>query len=319
MNKKIICILLCLTVLLTGCSSSDPDIVSYQSTAQTTVNLAEEAQEDLFASKLAVISEAELDTQDAAMTSSASLIMNRTTGEVVYAKNAFARLYPASITKISTALMALKYGNLEDMVTVSHDASNITESGAKLCGFAEGDQISFRSVLNAMLVYSGNDAAIAIADHMYGSESEYAVKVNQEMKSLGATHTNFVNSNGLDDKNHYTTAYDLYLIFNELLNYDEFKSIIQKDTFKAEYKTSDGRQVLKYLENTNQYLLGITQAPKGVTVLGGKTGTTSKAGYCLIIYSKDSKGNEYVSLVLNAESKPALYQQMNHLLSKIAE
>lgn len=316
MNKKIICIMLCLTGLLTGCSSSR-DIISYHPEAQTKVQLAEEKQEKLFASDLAVIKEEELDTEDSVMKSSASLVMNRTTGEVVYANNAFAKLYPASITKISTALMALKYGKLDDMVTISYNASHITESGAKLCGFLEGDQISLRSLLNSMLVYSGNDAAIAIAEHLYGTESEFSKKVNEEMKTLGATHTNFINSHGLDHKEHYTTAYDLYLIFNELLKYEEFTSIIKKDLFKAEYKTADGRQVLKYLENTNQYLIGIKEAPPGITVLGGKTGTTTNAGYCLILYSKDSKGNEYISLVLNAENKPQLYQQMNHLLEKI--
>ena len=108
-------------------------------------------------------------------------------------------------------------------------------------------------------------------------------------------------------------------MFNELLNYDEFKEIIKETQTKAEYKTRDGKQVLKYFANTNQYLLGITKAPEGITVLGGKTGTTSMAGNCLILYCQDQVGNEYIALVLNADGKADLYEQMNHLLSKINE
>ncbi|MDO5520882.1 MAG: serine hydrolase [bacterium] len=318
MNKKIVCLLLGLTVIVSGCSSADPDIISYQSNETNLVSLAEDKQENLFSTELAVIDEKEQDAADKEMTSSASILVNRTTKEVAYANNVYEKLYPASLTKLATALMTLKYGNLEDMVTISYDASHITESGAKLCGFSEGDQVSLETLLHLMLVYSGNDAAMAAADYLYENEENFCEEVNRELKALGATNTHFVNSHGLDNKEHYTTAYDLYLIFNELFQYDQFKSIINEKSYKAEYTTKEGKQVLKYFANTNQYLLGLTNAPNDVTVIGGKTGTTSFAGNCLILFSTDQKGDEYISLVLNANGKADLYRQMNHLLSKIS-
>ncbi len=317
MNKKILCILLSLTVFISGCSSADPDIISYQSNETKTVSLTEDTQEDLFSNKLAVVDENKQDSKDSTMTSSASILVDRSTKEVLYANNVFERLYPASLTKLATALMVFRYGNLDDIVTISYDASHITEPGAKLCGFSEGDKVSLNTLLNCMLVYSGNDAATAIADHLFENETTFCEKVNQELKTLGATNTHFVNSHGLDEKEHYTTAYDLYLIFNALFEYDQFKTIINEASYKAEYSTKDGRQVLKYFANTNQYLSGLTEAPDHITVIGGKTGTTDLAGNCLILYSTDESNKEYISLVLNANGKVDLYKQMNYLLSKI--
>lgn len=317
MNKKILCILLSLTVFISGCSSADPDIFSYQSNETKTVSLTEDTQEDLFSNKLAVVDENKQDSKDSTMTSSASILVDRSTKEVLYANNVFERLYPASLTKLATALMVFRYGNLDDIVTISYDASHITEPGAKLCGFSEGDKVSLNTLLNCMLVYSGNDAATAIADHLFENETTFCEKVNQELKTLGATNTHFVNSHGLDEKEHYTTAYDLYLIFNALFEYDQFKTIINEASYKAEYSTKDGRQVLKYFANTNQYLSGLTEAPDHITVIGGKTGTTDLAGNCLILYSTDESNKEYISLVLNANGKVDLYKQMNYLLSKI--
>lgn len=317
MNKKILCILLSLTVFISGCSSADPDIISYQSNETKTVSLTEDTQEELFSNKLAVVDENKQDSKDSTMTSSASILVDRSTKEVLYANNVFERLYPASLTKLATALMVFRYGNLDDIVTISYDASHITEPGAKLCGFSEGDKVSLNTLLNCMLVYSGNDAATAIADHLFENETTFCEKVNQELKTLGATNTHFVNSHGLDEKEHYTTAYDLYLIFNALFEYDQFKTIINEASYKAEYSTKDGRQVLKYFANTNQYLSGLTEAPDHITVIGGKTGTTDLAGNCLILYSTDESNKEYISLVLNANGKVDLYKQMNYLLSKI--
>ena len=156
-----------------------------------------------------------------------------------------------------------------------------------------------------------------MAEYIAGSEEKFSERMNEEVRKLGATHSHFVNSHGLHDENHYTTAYDIYLIFNELLNYDEFKAIIDQGSYKAEYTNASGQQVAKIFPNTNQYLIGATNAPEDVTVLGGKTGTTNAAGSCLVLLSTDENGDEYISLVLNAASKADLYNQMNHLLDMI--
>lgn len=316
MKKTIACFLVC-SLFLTGCSNERIDVISYEPSFDTEITLSEANQNSLFASDLCVLGEEDMDTQDKVMNSSASLIVNRTKNEVVYANNIFEKLYPASITKIVTALVALKQGNPEDTITISYKASHITESGAKLCGFNEGDQISFNTLLNSLLIYSGNDAGIAMAEYIAGSEEDFTTLMNEEIKKLGATHSNYENSHGLHHENHYTTAYDIYLVFNELLNYPEFVDIINQSSYKAEYKTASGKEVAKIFQNTNGYLAGTFDAPEAITVLGGKTGTTNAAGNCLVLLSEDEDGDEYISIVLNAKTKKELYKQMTHLLSKI--
>ena len=316
MKKTIACFLVC-SLFLTGCSKEGSDIISYEPSFDTDITLSEANQNSLFASDLCVLGEEDMDAKDKEMTSSASLIVNRTKNEVIYANNVFEKLYPASITKIVTALVALKQGNPEDTINISYKASHITESGAKLCGFNEGDQVSFNTLLNSLLVYSGNDAGIAIAEYIAGSEEDFTALMNDEVKKLGATHSNFVNSHGLHNENHYTTVYDIYLVFNELLNYPEFIDIINQPSYKAEYTTATGKEVAKIFQNSNGYLAGSFEAPDAITVLGGKTGTTNAAGNCLVLLSEDEEGDEYISIVLNASTKKELYKQMSHLLSKI--
>ena len=153
---------------------------------------------------------------DSVMTAGASLIVNDTTDEMLFSRNIYKKMYPASITKIVTALVTLKHANLDDMVTVSHNAANITEYGATLCGFKEGDRIKLKRLLYSLLIHSGNDAGIAIAEHVAGSEEAFADMMNQEMKDLGASGSHFTNAHGLHDEKHYTTAYDMYLVFREL-------------------------------------------------------------------------------------------------------
>ncbi len=254
---------------------------------------------------------------DSVMTAGASLIVNDTTDEMLFSRNIYKKMYPASITKIVTALVALKYGNLDDMVTISHNAANIKEYGAVLCGFQEGDQIKLKRLLYSFLIYSGNDAGIAIAEHIAGSEAAFAEMMNQEMKDLGASGSHFANSHGLHDEQHYTTAYDLYLVFHELLEYDTFLDIIHRSSYKARYTGADGQSKSRTFQSTDRYLIGRASAPKGIKVMGGKTGTTSAAGSCLILYSKDKAGQDFISIVLHAEGAESLYLQMNKLLEYI--
>lgn len=256
---------------------------------------------------------------DSVMTAGASLIVNDTTDEMLFSRNIYKKMYPASITKTVTALVALKNANLEDTVTVSHKAANITEYGATLCGFQEGDRIKLKRLLYCFLVYSGNDAGIAIAEHVAGSEEAFAEMMNQEMRELGASGSHFVNSHGLHDEQHYTTAYDLYLIFHELLQYDLFLDIIGRSSYKLKYKTADGKSAEKTFQTTDRYVNGRAAAPNGIKVIGGKTGTTNAAGSCLILYSKDKVGQDFISVVLHAEGAESLYLQMNKLLEYIPE
>lgn len=239
-------------------------------------------------------------------------------GTVIYSKNAFETLYPASITKVMTALLAIKYGNLDDEVTVTEDAV-ITESGATLCGIKPGDKLSLRQLLYGLMLPSGNDAGAAIAVHMDGTIEAFADRMNREAALLGATGTHFVNPHGLSDSNHYTTAYDLYLIFQEALKYPEFREITGTTAYTADYVDGAGNPVSKTWEGGNWYLTGKRQTPDGLTVFSGKTGTTKAAGYCLIMASKDEKDHEYISVILKAGSRDNLYDNMTNIISQIVK
>lgn len=320
-SKKIISIiLLCLSAIsFTACGSDNESIFYYQNEEnnnQTNILQADIGIAKFYADDLTVIPIEDW-PEDVNMTASSSLLVNITDNEFIYADDIYQKMYPASLTKIITALVTLEQGNLSDIVTISHNASNITVPGAKLCGFKEGDKIDLESLLNAFLIYSGNDAGIAIAEHISGTEEAFVEEMNKTAKRLGAVHSNFVNSHGLHDENHYTTAYDLYLIFNELVEYEEFVSIINKSSITVDYVLADGSNQSHEYMNTNRYLLNQTKAPDDITVVGGKTGTTNEAGNCLILYSLDNNGKEYISVVLQARGNNNLYQQMNYLLEMV--
>lgn len=272
---------------------------------------------DSFADKLCVVTD-QTPFQDGSVTAEAAAVFDLAGKQVSFGKNPFEKLYPASITKVMTALLAVKYGNLSDVVTVPEEAV-ITEPGATLCGIKPGDKLTMEQLLYGMLLPSGNDAAAAIAVHMAGSIEKFSDRMNEEARRLGATDTHFVNPHGLQDENHYTTAYDLYLIFNEAMKYPEFKKVIGTPSYGAVYTSASGETVTKTWDATNLYMTGDRPLPKGLTLLGGKTGTTKAAGSCLIMESQDKAGKDYISVVLKAPDKKGLYDNMTHLLNKVVD
>ena len=244
------------------------------------------------------------------------VLLNLSDKKVLYAKGAYNKVYPASITKIMTAMLALKYGNMDDTVTISQE--NVTlESGSQVAGFMEGDQVTMDQLLHCLLVYSANDAASAIAEHVGGSTDKFVEMMNSFAAELGCTGTHFTNPHGLQDENHYTTPYDIYLMLKEALNYPEFTEITQMPSYTVTFTHSDGSEDSVALTATDHYLTGEANVPKGVTILGGKTGTTNSAGNCLALLSQNSYGSPYISIVMGASSKELLYQQMTSLLEKI--
>ncbi|WP_346918326.1 serine hydrolase [Lacrimispora sp.] len=270
-----------------------------------------------FAHDLCVVSENTADS-DEAVTAEAAAVFDLSDNTVLFAKNPFEKLYPASITKIMTALLAIKNGKLSDEVTVTREAV-IKESGASLCGIKPGDKLTMEQLLYGLLIPSGNDAGAAIAVNMAGSIDQFAQMMNDEAKELGATGTHFVNPHGLSDEDHYTTAYDLYLIFNEALKYPEFRKIIGTAEYRTSYQGSNGKTVNAVWKGTNWYMTGERSTPDGLTVLGGKTGTTLSAGSCLIMGSSDPSNKEYISVVLKAPDHAGLYDNMSNILNKIVE
>ena len=161
--------------------------------------------------------------------------------EVLYARNIHERLHPASLTKVLTALVALENGQLGQTLTAT-DAVNITESGAVLCGLKRGDTMTLDQALRILLVYSANDAAMLIAENIGGSVEHFVEMMNEKAHALGATNSHFTNPHGLTDSDHYTTAYDLYLIFNAAVQYDTFNEIIHMSGYQTVFYDKDGKE-----------------------------------------------------------------------------
>ncbi len=311
-------------LFLSGCGRENlSDPYSYEGSAFTVSGILEKQEgepsdgyEPLFAADLCVVGE-----EDPALAgeidAEAGCIFDLTRKQTLYSKNAYEKLYPASVTKIMTALLAVKYGNLQDVVTVTEDAV-ITESGASLCGIKPGDRLTLEQLLYGLMLPSGNDAGAAVAVHMAGSVEAFAEMMNREAQALGATGTHFVNPHGLTDEEHYTTAYDLYLILNEALKFPEFRAVASAVSYEASYQNGNGDPVTVTWESSNQYLTGRKEAPEGVTVILGKTGTTQAAKNCLIIAARDDQtGDEYISVVLKADGRDTLYRCMTDLMEKI--
>lgn len=236
--------------------------------------------------------------------------------EVLYSYQIYDRCYPASTTKILTALLAIESGRLDEVVTVGANAVNVPADSSK-AWLQLGDRLTLRELLYGLMLPSGNDAAVAIAEHLAGSEAAFAEQMNQRAAGLGATNSHFVNSNGYQNENHYTTAYDMYLIFNECITHQEFLDVIASPEHLADITMADGQVRQALWKQSNQFVNKEVQSPENVMVIGGKTGTTDEAGACLILYSRNAAGAPYVSVVMGAASKPVLYSDMSSILSAV--
>ena len=291
---------LCITALLlgsiTGCGKEEVTLEQPYDIYETTGSLGlgttvSAGAQEYFSKDLCVADDVSLgtDTTDSQVAEGAGTF-NLATNEIVYAKNIYERLYPASTTKILTAYIALKYcTDLSQTVTISENAAN-QASDSSVCGLHAGD-------------------VIRMDDLLYG---------NKEAAALGATQSHFVNPNGLPDENHYTSVYDLYLIFRAALQNETFVQIISTTSYDVTYQAGDGTIEEHTWENTNQYLSGHAKSPDGFTVIGGKTGTTGDAGYCLVLYSMNEQSQPIISIVLKADGKSNLYLLMNEMLSGFA-
>ncbi len=326
-NKKILCIALCILLLGTGTGCGEAkdlpqpyDVFAMADGLGIGTPAEEGADNTYFAESLCVADDAGLGTESPnSQVAEAAGAFNLATNSVVYAKNLYEKLYPASTTKILTAYIALKYSSdLDAQVTVSQNAVDQTKDSS-VCKLNAGDVISLRALLYGLLLQSGNDAAIAIAEHVSGSVEEFCNLMNQEARALGATQSHFVNPNGLPDENHYTSAYDLYLIFNEALKNETFVSIISAPSYDATYTSAQGETVEKTWENTNKYVKEPSSVPEGFQVIGGKTGTTKAAGYCLVLYSYNPQGQPIISIVLKADGRANLYLLMDEILEGYAK
>ena len=220
--------------------------------------------------------------------SRAAVIYDRATGTVIYGKSENEVRKMASTTKIMTALIVLENGNLNDVVEVSKKAAG---TGGSRLGLTAGAKITVNDLLYGLMLCSGNDAAVALAEHISGSVSEFAVLMNKKANEIGLEHTHFVTPHGLDQDEHYTTAYELVKITDYALNVEKFAEIV-----KTKYYTVTINGYSKLLCNTNE-LLGNLDGVYGV-----KTGFTNGANRCLVTAIKRDN-LDIICVVLGADTK----------------
>ena len=236
--------------------------------------------------------------------------------KVLFAQNMYDQVYPASITKIMTALLAMEYNQPDTQVTITEEDLAL-EDGSQMSGLAVGDTVTMDQLFHALLIYSANDAAMAIARQVGGSVENFVQMMNDKAASLAMTGTHFANPHGLHDENHYTTAYDVYLMLYAAYQHTEFQNTMSMSSYTLNMTHADGTAGTIYLSSTDKYLTGEKNAPENVTVLGGKTGTTDEAGSCLALVSQNAYGEPFISVILHASTKVELYEDMNTLLSNI--
>ena len=307
-KRRLLSIILIIAILSAGCISKKEKLVTEYETTNYDTYLYEG---ELFASQLCVSdTNVPLNDFEAASSLHAGALFGMSQQKVFYSEQIHDRLFPASTTKILTLYLALKYGTLSDIVTVSDNAVAVP-SDSSVAGLRSGEQLTLEDLLYGLMLPSGNDSAVAIAEHISGSVDAFVELMNKEANDLGATNSHFVNPHGYHDENHYTTAYDLYLIFNQGILNQKFIDIISSATYTTDIKEPDGSTRSVTWKQSNLFVNGTRTAPENVTVIGGKTGTTDEAGACLVLYEQDS-------IVMGAESKNALYNTMDSLLSTIS-
>lgn len=224
-----------------------------------------------------------------------AIVLDTVSGRVLYEKNAYKRCSIASTTKIMTAIVAIENGSDDEIVTVSKRAASISGSSAHL---KEGKTYTLGSLMYAMMLRSGNDAAIAVAEHVGGSVEAFAEMMNRKAAEIGAMNTNFVTPHGLDDPQHYSTAYDLAIITQYALQNEKFNKIVGT---KSSY--FEGNPI----NNTNE-MLSLYPGADGV-----KTGYTGQAGRCLVT-SATHGGWRIISVVLNNATRTIRAQNSKIIL-----
>ncbi len=223
------------------------------------------------------------------------ILVDADTGAVLYGQNIHVPYYPASITKILTALIIIENCSMDDVITFSHNAVYNVEAGSSSAGYDEGDTLTVKDALYAMLLKSANEVANALAEHCAGSIEAFADMMNEKAASLGCTESHFANPSGLNDENHYTTAYDYALIARAAYANETFVAINSTTFYQLppSKKNPEGQTVYcghKMLKKNNSlYYDGI---------IGGKTGYTTIAGNTLVTCASRD-GLKLITVILN--------------------
>ena len=229
----------------------------------------------------------------------AALLIDLNTGRTIYEQDADEQVYPASLTKIMTCLLALENGNLSDTVTITENAYADLVSGSSTADLQVGEQLRLEDLLYCMMVESGNEAANAVAEHIGGTIEDFVNMMNERAYELCCTHTHFMNPHGLHNESHYTTARDLSLIVQAALKSENFRTITNTAEYTLPATNLSDERVLKttnmliFQNSGNRYYY-----PKAI---GIKTGYTTPAGRCVISAAKSS-GMYLLGIICGAET-----------------
>ena len=233
--------------------------------------------------------------------SESAILIDLNTGDVLYEKNGYEKMYPASLTKIATAIYALEKGNLNDLVTISENAQQVDGTRVYL---EEGEKVQLRKLIQGLLINSGNDAGVAIAEHLDGSIENFVTNLNHYLSEIGAKNTHFENPHGLFDPSHMTTAEDLAKITQYAMKNEEFREIFGTQELNWEGESW----------NTTIYThhkLMREEPYDGVT--GGKTGYVSQSGNTLITTAKRNDLS-LIAVILKGSGQQMTYQDTVELL-----
>ena len=234
---------------------------------------------------LLILQKSEARNIDVAISAPTALLIESGTGQIIYEKNSNKKIYPASITKLMTAIIAVEQCNLEDIAIVSYNSIFKVPSGYVKADLQEDEELSIKDLLNLMLIPSANDAANVLAEHISGSIESFATMMNTKAIELGCENTNFVNPSGIHNKNHYSTAYDLYLIGKYAMQKEEIKEILTKESYTLSRTNKNENTTRRY--NTSNYMIDKNEKKYFYEyVIGGKTGYTGEAGDCVIEFAK---------------------------------
>lgn len=224
-----------------------------------------------------------------------AVLMDAATGQVLFGKNQDQQFYPASITKVMTALLVLEHCNLSDVVTFSKTATTNLESGATSLGIAEGDQLTVEQCLYGLLLKSANEIGNGLAEHVSGSVSAFADLMNQRAVQLGCKNTHFANPHGLNNSTHKTTAYDMALIMRAAVQNDTFRKIDTTTSYNFPATKNSGARTI----TMGHKMMYPTDTRYYEGIIGGKTGYTSLAGNTLVT-AVERNGVRLIAVVLKS-------------------
>lgn len=245
------------------------------------------------------------------ITATSGMVIDCIDGKILYSKNADEKLYPASLTKVLTAILVVEKCGLQDNVTINQSAIDKVESGYLTANLKTGEVFTVEQLLNLLLISSYDDVANALAEYVAGSEEEFVKMMNEKAKEVGCTNSNFLNCHGEHDTNHYSTAHDMALIANHAVKFETIRNIAQVTEYGLPATTIyTGND--RYFYTSNEMLqTGSKNYYKYAK--GLKTGFTTPAGNCLMAYAEKS-GLKLVSVTMKSTTSNSRYEDSEAIL-----